>query len=280
MCKRGSVSEAWELRRVCHELEIRCRGADGGHGPPGVVVGSPGGASSSAAGVAMGTDSGVSDAVVRSPKFHFDVAQAQAQHRQLLAKLVEGSESDEDEDADGGEIARAREALEECTASLREISSRLRRTQLPPFCAPEAAVRAAAARAAPVAPAPASTSSPAPAAPTTTTVAPPKDILRAREGSAAGAHRDLHDDLSAEVLGMARALKQNALRFRDRLETSAGTLDAAESKVEANVASARARVKQARTFYKRNWRDTCQAYVLLFWVGVAFAFLFVLIRLT
>ena len=59
-------------------------------------------------------------------------------------------------------------------------------------------------------------------------------------------HQQLHEDMSEEILHMARGLKKNALRQRDKLDKTSAQLEEAEHHLESNVANAKTRNKQAK----------------------------------
>ena len=93
-------------------------------------------------------------------------------------------------------------------------------------------------------------------------------------------HQQLHEDLSEEILEMARGLKQNTVKFKDKLEENAKALDEAEETLETNVAKVKRRNKQANVFYKRNWSTSCYSYIILFWVALVFTLMYVFLKVT
>ena len=95
-----------------------------------------------------------------------------------------------------------------------------------------------------------------------------------------GLHQQLHEDLSEEILHMAKGLKENALQFREKLGKSAVQLEQAETNLEQNLANAKVRNKQAKVFYKRNWATSCKGYLFLFISLFVFAMIYMFIRVT
>ena len=210
----------------------------------------------------------------RCPKMHSDVQEALGLARTILEQL--GEEEDENnfevdassedhhtfvDKEDEGNLAKR------CLESLHEVQGKLRRLDLPTFARPAATLRAAATRTAQHDDLKDQEAPGTPEAIRIPTDAQPQLSKSKRVTD----HMLVHEDLSEEILKMTRKLKENAVTFRGRLEQQGKQLDEAESKVEKNVASARDRNKQAKAFYKRNWSTSCQSYLILFWVAVAFA---------
>mmetsp|Transcript_4974 Transcript_4974/g.17439 ORF Transcript_4974/g.17439 Transcript_4974/m.17439 type:complete len:278 (-) Transcript_4974:147-980(-) len=211
----------------------------------------------------------------RCPKMHSDVQEALGLARTILEQL--GEEEDENnfevdassedhhtfvDKEDEGNLAKR------CLESLHEVQGKLRRLDLPTFARPAATLRAAATRTAQHDDLKDQEAPGTPEAIRIPTYAQP-ELSKSRRHVTD--HMLVHEDLSEEILEMTRKLKENAVTFRGRLEQQGKQLDEAESKVEKNVASARDRNKQAKAFYKRNWSTSCQSYLILFWVAVAFA---------
>ena len=211
----------------------------------------------------------------RCPKMHSDVQEALGLARTILEQFGEDEENNSSGDAsskgaedhhtfvdkeDGGNLAKR------CLESLHEVQGKLRRLDLPTFARPAATLRAAATRTAQQD----YLKDEAPGTPEAIRI-PTYAQPQLSKSKRVTDHMLVHEDLSEEILKMTRKLKENAVTFRGRLEQQGKQLDEAESKVEKNVASARDKNKQAKAFYKRNWSTSCQSYLILFWVAVAFA---------
>ena len=250
----------------------------------------------------------------RCPRTHHAVHEALALARALSQKISKEEEEEEEEKSE-----RERETkdvvVKECTKRLRLLSTQLRRLELPSFAEPEVTLakresersgrkgdsknnlddlrnfsrslldssssllgerererelntRASASASA------SSTS--------TTTVIPSFRPSGGKLGKEKEVllHQQLHEDLSEEILEMARGLKQNTVKFKDKLEENAKALDEAEETLETNVAKVKRRNKQANVFYKRNWSTSCYSYIILFWVALVFTLMYVFLKVT
>jgi len=171
--------------------------------------------------------------------------------------------------------------LADCKGRLDALSSQLRRMDLPSFARTEASLAASSkSRGGPVpsqgatgtgtstigAGAPDSLASPRPAVTATRIPGASYSSLGGKKSTGnkeVDLHQQLHEDMTTEILQMAKGLKQNALKFTAKLETQSGALEEAEGHLEANVASAQARNKQAKVFYKRNWATGCKSWLIL-----------------
>ncbi len=67
---------------------------------------------------------------------------------------------------------------------------------------------------------------------------------------------------------------------RAKLETQSDALAEAEGHLEANVANAQARNKQAKAFYKRNWATGCKSWLILILVLCTVPAVYVAIKMS
>ncbi|QDZ25399.1 hypothetical protein HOP50_17g79390 [Chloropicon primus] len=209
----------------------------------------------------------------RCPKMHHDVQQALSLAREILELHSKDGDGQVDAEEEGGEEAR------ECMRSLRDVESRLRRLDLPSFARPAATL---------------SRGKRVHQAATVAGLGKGEEEGEERHGVSGGAtripsyttkpsrkvmeHLSVHEDLSEEILQMTQQLKDNANKFKGKLEVQAKQLDQAEEQLEKNVSNVKRRNKQAKAFYKRNWATSCTSYILLFWVAVGFTMMYVFIK--
>ncbi|KAM1364895.1 hypothetical protein ACFX2F_043400 [Malus domestica] len=93
-------------------------------------------------------------------------------------------------------------------------------------------------------------------------------------------HRKLQEDLTDEMVGLARQLKESSLMMSHSLENTEKILDSTEKAVESSLASTRHATTRAAGIYSRASKTTCFTWLLMFVMTFVFTMVVLLIRVT
>ncbi|WOL03733.1 hypothetical protein Cni_G12453 [Canna indica] len=93
-------------------------------------------------------------------------------------------------------------------------------------------------------------------------------------------HRKLQEDLTDEMVGFARQLKESSLLMNKSLEDTEKILDSTERAVEHSLASTGHASKRAMEVYSETSKTTCFTWLLLFAMTCVFIMVVLLIRVT
>ncbi|XVF19430.1 hypothetical protein REPUB_Repub11eG0110100 [Reevesia pubescens] len=93
-------------------------------------------------------------------------------------------------------------------------------------------------------------------------------------------HRNLQDDLTDEMVGLARQLKESSLMMSQSLENTEKILDSTERAVEHSLASTGHANVRAMKIYSETSRTTCFQWLLIFAMTCIFIMVVLLIRVT
>jgi len=102
--------------------------------------------------------------------------------------------------------------------------------------------------------------------------------LTGKEREMLDEHVAIRDGLTEEMSALASGLKRNALALERGLARSNQVLDDVEQKLERNVLGVKASVKRQTRAYGANRRGSCWTMIILFLVGVVFAWTYVVIK--
>ena len=92
--------------------------------------------------------------------------------------------------------------------------------------------------------------------------------------------RAIREGLTDEMSALASGLKANALAMEKGLERSTKALEDVESKLERNVQGVKTSVKRQTAAYGANRRGSCWTWIILFVVGILFAWTYVVIKVS
>lgn len=92
--------------------------------------------------------------------------------------------------------------------------------------------------------------------------------------------RLIQEGLTDEMASLASGLKANALAMEKGLERSTKALEDVETKLERNVQRVKSTVKRQTAAYGANRRGSCWTWVILFVVGILFAWTYVVIKMS
>ena len=92
--------------------------------------------------------------------------------------------------------------------------------------------------------------------------------------------RVIREGLTDEMASLASGLKANALAMEKGLERSTKALEDVETKLERNVQGVKSTVKRQTAAYGANRRGSCWTWVILFVVGILFAWTYVVIKMS
>ncbi|XP_028962725.2 uncharacterized protein [Malus domestica] len=93
-------------------------------------------------------------------------------------------------------------------------------------------------------------------------------------------HRKLQEDLTDEMVGLARQLKESSLMMSHSLENTEKILDSTEKAVESSLASTRHATTRAAGIYSKASKTTCFTWLLMFVMTFVFTMVVLLIRVT
>lgn len=249
-----ACAQVLELRIRTHRVETRARGderqrGNGDVGPvaaPATTTATGGDTDATKINLDLNlVNRGRRQDWTRCPKMHHDVQEALAFAREL-AERARPNDDDDDGDFDTtsspGKEADAL-VVEDCLRRLNEVSSQLRRMDLPSFARPAATLAMRSTNLARVeetglgGAGGGDSKAGAIERAASDAMRIPSAASRAKPSREVQMHQDLHEDLSAEILELAQGLKSNALKFKDKLGVQAKQLDQAEENLEKNVDS-------------------------------------------
>ncbi|EOY32966.1 Ca2+ antiporter/cation exchanger isoform 4 [Theobroma cacao] len=93
-------------------------------------------------------------------------------------------------------------------------------------------------------------------------------------------HRKLQEDLTDEMVGLARQLKERSLMMSQSLENTEKILDSTEKAVERSLASTGHANVRAMKIYSETSKTTCFQWLLIFAMTCIFIMVVLLIRVT
>ncbi|KAB2626389.1 hypothetical protein D8674_018049 [Pyrus ussuriensis x Pyrus communis] len=93
-------------------------------------------------------------------------------------------------------------------------------------------------------------------------------------------HRKLQEDLTDEMVGLARQLKESSLMMSHSLENTEKILDSTEKAVESSLASIGHATTRATDIYSKTSKTTCFTWLLMFVMTCVFIMVVLLIRVT
>jgi hypothetical protein len=92
--------------------------------------------------------------------------------------------------------------------------------------------------------------------------------------------RVIREGLTDEMASLASGLKANALAMEKGLERSTKALEDVETKLERNVQGVKSTVKRQTAAYGANRRGSCWTWIILFVVGILFAWTYIVIKMS
>lgn len=90
----------------------------------------------------------------------------------------------------------------------------------------------------------------------------------------------LQEGLTDELVELAAGIKANNLAMEGSLKESARALDHVEGRLEKNLGAAKTAVGRQSALYKLNASGSCWTWIILFVVGVVFAWMYLFIKFT
>ncbi|KAJ3690016.1 hypothetical protein LUZ61_019180 [Rhynchospora tenuis] len=93
-------------------------------------------------------------------------------------------------------------------------------------------------------------------------------------------HRKLQEDLTDEMVGLARQLKESSLVMSQSLQDTGKILDSTERAVEHSLASTGRANVRASQVYSETTKTTCFTWLLMFFMTCIFVMVVLLIRVT
>ncbi|XP_043718985.1 uncharacterized protein LOC122666935 isoform X2 [Telopea speciosissima] len=93
-------------------------------------------------------------------------------------------------------------------------------------------------------------------------------------------HRKLQEDLTDEMVGLARQLKESSLLMNRSLQDTEKVLDSTEMAVESSLASTGHANKRAMQIYSQSSKTSCLTWLLIFVMTCIFIMVVLLIRVT
>ncbi|KAF3452883.1 hypothetical protein FNV43_RR03316 [Rhamnella rubrinervis] len=93
-------------------------------------------------------------------------------------------------------------------------------------------------------------------------------------------HRKLQDDLTDEMVGLARQLKESSLMMSRSVQDTEKILDSTEEAVERSLASTGHANSRASEIYSKTSKTTCFTWLLIFLMSCIFIMVVLLIRVT
>ncbi|KAG5621968.1 hypothetical protein H5410_007186 [Solanum commersonii] len=93
-------------------------------------------------------------------------------------------------------------------------------------------------------------------------------------------HRKLQEDLTDEMVVLARQLKESSLMMNQSIKNTEKILDSTEKAVEHSLASTGHVTSRAMDVYSRSFKTTCFQWLLIFVMTLVFVMVVLLIRVT
>ncbi|XP_009604151.1 uncharacterized protein LOC107770677 isoform X2 [Nicotiana tabacum] len=93
-------------------------------------------------------------------------------------------------------------------------------------------------------------------------------------------HRKLQEDLTDEMVVLARQLKESSLVMNQSIKNTEKILDSTEKAVEHSLASTGHATSRAMDVYSRSFKTTCFQWLLIFVMTLVFVMVVLLIRVT
>ncbi|KAH7295908.1 hypothetical protein KP509_27G070300 [Ceratopteris richardii] len=93
-------------------------------------------------------------------------------------------------------------------------------------------------------------------------------------------HRHLQEDLTDEMVDLARQMKEATLAMNQAVEDSKKVLDSTEQAVEHSLASTNQANKRAQTIYSQSFNTGCLTWVIIFIMSCMFLLMVFFIRIT
>ncbi|XP_057798041.1 uncharacterized protein LOC131014170 [Salvia miltiorrhiza] len=93
-------------------------------------------------------------------------------------------------------------------------------------------------------------------------------------------HRQLQEDLTDEMVGLARQLKESSLMMSQSIKNTEKILDSTETAVEHSLASTGHANSRAMEVYSQSLKTTCFTWLLIFAMTCIFVMVVLLIRVT
>ncbi|KAK1317906.1 hypothetical protein QJS10_CPA05g02389 [Acorus calamus] len=93
-------------------------------------------------------------------------------------------------------------------------------------------------------------------------------------------HRMLQEDLTDEMVGLARQLKESSLLMHHSLHDTEKLLDSTERAVEHSLASTGHANTRAMEIYSNSFKTTCFTWLIIFFMACIFIMVVLLIRVT
>ncbi|KAG6403037.1 hypothetical protein SASPL_135253 [Salvia splendens] len=93
-------------------------------------------------------------------------------------------------------------------------------------------------------------------------------------------HRQLQEDLTDEMVGLARQLKESSLMMSQSIKNTEKVLDSTEKAVEQSLASTGHANTRAMEVYSQSLKTTCFTWLLIFAMTCIFVMVVLLIRVT
>ncbi|KAL7113064.1 hypothetical protein ACP275_04G040000 [Erythranthe tilingii] len=93
-------------------------------------------------------------------------------------------------------------------------------------------------------------------------------------------HRKLQEDLTDEMVGLARQLKESSLMMNQSIKNTENILDSTEKAVEHSLASTGHANSRAMDIYSQSMKTSCFTWLLMFAMMCIFVMVVLLIRVT
>ncbi|KAL0459431.1 UNVERIFIED_CONTAM: hypothetical protein Slati_0570300 [Sesamum latifolium] len=93
-------------------------------------------------------------------------------------------------------------------------------------------------------------------------------------------HRKLQEDLTDEMVGLARQLKESSLMMSQSIKNTEKILDSTEQAVEHSLASTGHANSRAMEVYSQSLKTSCFTWLLIFFMTCVFVMVVMLIRVT
>ncbi|GER25123.1 membrane fusion protein Use1 [Striga asiatica] len=93
-------------------------------------------------------------------------------------------------------------------------------------------------------------------------------------------HRKLQEDLTDEMVGLARQLKESSLRMNESIKNTEKILDSTEKAVEHSLASTGHANTRAMEVFSQSMKTSCFTWLLIFVMTCIFVMVVLLIRVT
>ncbi|PSS13999.1 Vesicle transport protein [Actinidia chinensis var. chinensis] len=93
-------------------------------------------------------------------------------------------------------------------------------------------------------------------------------------------HRKLQEDLTDEMVGLARQLKERSLVMSQSVKNTEKILDSTEQAVEHSLASTGRVNTRAMDIYSKSFKTTCFTWLVIFFMTCIFVMVVLLIRVT